>query len=142
MKSSTLPGNKAKWKKIKKLLVSGEGRQGERNVLEFHAKVRLVQFVFNRGKLICIKCEIISIHHNKSNEVVEIEPLNKHTHITVGCFPPTKPVESNATLEELYGDDSKQIKQDGVYEVGEDVIEVKKLTTDVVLENQKLFVYY
>jgi len=140
--SSTLPGNKAKWKKIKKLLVSGEGRQGERNVLEFHAKVRLVQFVFNRGKLICIKCEIISIHHNKSNEVVEIEPLNKHTHITVGCFPPTKPVESNATLEELYGDDSKQIKQDGVYEVGEDVIEVKKLTTDVVLENQKLFVYY
>ncbi|CCG25245.1 Lig1 tRNA ligase [Candida orthopsilosis Co 90-125] len=133
---------KAKWKCIKTVLGKGEGKEGEKNVLEFHAKVKLIQFVINRGKLICIKCEILTIHDNKNNRLVDIEPVNRYMHITIGCFPPTKPVDSNTTLEELYGDDPHDVKKDGVYEVDEDVVEVRNLTTQVVLENQKLFAYY
>lgn len=137
--SSAKGANKAKWKHIKSTLGKGEGKAGK-NLIAFHARVKFIQFVINRGKLVCIKCEILSIH-DKNNDVVDIEPVNRHLHITIGCFPPTKPVESNATLEELYGDDV-EVKPDGVYKVGDDTIEVKNLDTPVLLENQKLFVYY
>ncbi|KAI5956059.1 trl1 [Candida theae] len=133
---------KAKWKKIKATFGKGEGKQGEKEYLEFHARVKLIQFVINRGKLVCIKCEVVSIHDNKSNQVVDIEAINRHMHVTIGCFPPTKAVESNATLEELYRDDVHDVKPDGVYQVAEDVIEVKNLVNPVELGDQKVFVYY
>ncbi|KAI5970751.1 trl1 [Candida margitis] len=137
------PENKRKWKDMKRILGKGKGVRNEKNFLEFHAKVKLIQFVMNRGKLICIKCEIISIHDNKNNQVVDIEPVNRHIHITVGCFPPAKAVDSNATLEELYNDDPHEVKKDGVYEVGEDVIEVKNLeASSVELADQKIFAFY
>lgn len=137
--SSKLPGNKPKWKNLVKLLGVGESNSG-RNKLEFSADLKLRQIVINKGKLICIACEIENVYNNEK-KIVEIEPLNKFFHVTVGCFPPVKAVESNATLSELY-EVQGAFPKDGSYNIGEDKIEVVNITTDLCITNQNLFAFF
>ncbi|RCK66036.1 tRNA ligase [Candida viswanathii] len=131
--------NRGKWKDMKSKL--GLGNPNEtKSVLPFFGDIKLLQVVVNRGKLICIKVELIKIY-KKSKEIVEVEPLNKHTHITIGCFPPTQAYESNNALEELYQND-EELKPDGEYKCGDDTLDVINFTSEITLPNQKVFVVY
>lgn len=132
--------NRIKWKNIKSKLGLGNPDQSK-TILEFFGDIKLLQIVINQGKLICIKVQLLKIY-NKDKDIVEIEPVNKHNHITVGCFPPTLAYQSNETLEELYKDDDQELKSDGKYQCGEDTLEVINFSNDITLVNQKLFVVY
>ncbi|KAL6450380.1 LIG1 tRNA ligase [Candida maltosa Xu316] len=132
---------KKQWKDLVSKLGPGSGEdKQQRSMLEFSADVKLLQFVINQDKLICIKVEIIKIY-GKDGTILDIVPMNTHNHVTIGCFPPTKAFESNVALEELYREDSG-LKSDGVYHCGNDTLEVINLKEEFILEYQKLFAAY
>ncbi|KAI5955050.1 trl1 [Candida jiufengensis] len=134
--------NKKKWQKILKSIGLEKYEEGK-NPLDFKSNIKLQQIVINHNKLICIKAQIHSIYNTKG-EVIEIEPLNKYIHVTIGCFPPSKPVDSNATIEFIYkGREINDLLADGIYEVDGDVIEVKNFGDDdaVEFEDQQLFAF-
>ncbi|CAK9442153.1 uncharacterized protein LODBEIA_P58960 [Lodderomyces beijingensis] len=157
--------NKRKWKQMVDKLGTGAGECGK-NKLEFLGDVKMHQVVINNGKLVCVKSEIVSIRTKNGVETetetenktenkteteintkteVEIEPLNKQIHITVGCFPPTKAVESNSTLEELYKNDddgNAVLKKDGTYTIGEDTLVVKNFEDPILVKQQQLFAFF
>ncbi|KAI3405129.2 trl1 [Candida oxycetoniae] len=139
--SNTKTNNKAKakWTKLVETLGLGDTEAGK-NYLSFFSNVRLLQVVINKGKLICIKCELLlTTDANKTK--VDIDPINEHLHITVGCFPPTTAVDSNATLQALYKD-SKELKRDGVYDLDNDTIEVRNFQAAIPLTHQQIFAFF
>lgn len=124
------PVLKAKWKTLTELFQVKE-KKSDKEFLEDCADVRLLKVVVQEEKLICVTVEIIVYKEGKK---IEIEPVNKILHITIGTFSKNvKPMESNITLGKL--------SEVNILKNGDDGSTVFDLSGDVFIK-QKVFVLF